>query len=83
MKFKVIMKSADALQDAIERAIVDAFMKREVDSQNMNEEEEAEFDALAVEAGKKASKWFKYGELIALEVDTENNTCIVLPASEI
>jgi len=66
MKFRVTMKTPDALEQTIE----------EVE------------DQLTVR-GKSISdvqdlceKWFKYGESLTVEIDTEAQTCVVVPVGE-
>ena len=66
MKFRVTMKTPDALEQTIE----------EVE------------DQLTVR-GKSISdvqdlceKWFKYGESLTVEIDTEAQTCVVVPCKE-
>lgn len=75
MKFKVQMKDPDVLHDAISEA-VDI-------SVTMISEDADEREAVAEERRKKiralCAKWFEYGEYLVVEIDTEAETCTVLP----
>lgn len=71
MKIRVIMKTPDALNDAIERAVEDEMPAGD------SEDLEGEFVTRTMAARKIAEKWFSYGELVTLVIDTEANTCTV------
>ena len=76
MKFKVTMKDPDTLYDAIREAVKDEVQKIEgVDA----EEKEGIIETRIEDTAKAASKWFEYGEYITVEIDTEANTCVVVP----
>jgi len=60
MKFRVTMKTPDALD-----SVIDADMPAGVDT---------------LEIHNLCKKWFKYGELLTVEIDVEAETCTVLPA---
>jgi hypothetical protein len=72
------MKTPDGLSTAIENAVIANFLDRDINPNDLNEEEDIEFDDLVEEVSKKANKWFQYGECITVELDTDNDTCVVL-----
>lgn len=76
MKFTVSMKDPDTLSDAIEEAV-----KNDVDAMGFSDSNEA--DALKELRVEKVynlcRQWFRYGEYLAVEIDTEAGTCTVLP----
>jgi len=74
MKIKVTMKCPDALDQAIEKAAED-----EVGGPMDSSEHDERWKDLVLQGKKVATKWFKWGEYVTLEIDTEANTCIVLP----
>jgi hypothetical protein len=78
MKFTVQMKDPDTLDDSIKRAVNDSL-------KSMAPLEGEEVDALAevreTKARKACLKWFRYGEYLAVEIDTEAGTCTVLEAT--
>ena len=65
-----MMKTPDALKDAIRDAVGD-----ELRSDCHDERQIAEIKV--EEALEQCSKWFKYGELVSLEIDLDENTCKV------
>ena len=79
MKFQVTMKDPDVLNDVIEEALVNEV--DEIFGLDTNERQ-----ALVEERSEKirdiCKKWFRYGELLTVEVDTDAATCTVLPARE-
>lgn len=76
MKFTITMKDPDgvyeSIQDAIAELIIDGVS-------------EDELDAVREKRGEKihklCSRWFEYGEYLRVEVDTEAQTCTVLPVT--
>jgi hypothetical protein len=77
MKFKVTMKDPDTLSDAIEEAVEDDLVKVEGLT---DEDREALFDTRRERASELAAKWFKYGEYLTVEIDTEAKTATVCEA---
>ena len=75
MKFRVTMKDPDSLSDAIDDAI-----KEELKSVSglSNEEREYLFDGRHDAVYKDAGQWFKYGEYLTVEIDTDAGTAIVV-----
>lgn len=78
MIFKVYMKDPDVLQEGIEEAI-DADLEA---SGLPDDEQEALREIRYEKAADVASKWFQYGEYLAVEIDTEKETIRVVPVGE-
>lgn len=74
MKCRVMMKCPDSLEDAI-REYVDNIIEEDIDNE---EDYNYEYDRLKEKYKEKANKWFKWGELVTLEMDFEQNTCKVV-----
>ena len=78
MKFTISMKDPDTLDDAIRDAVKNelaAIVGLDDDDREALQERREE------SAREIASKWFEYGEYLHVEIDTDANTCTVLPAS--
>lgn len=78
MNFRMMMKTPDCLDDAIEDAVGSMLFDFEGD-------EEAQEDKrieLTEEAKDFAEKWVKWGEYVTIEFDTEAGTAVVLPAEK-
>lgn len=78
MIFKVYMKDPDVLHDGIEEA-VDAALRG---SGLPDDEQEALREIRVEKAGDVAANWFKYGEYLTVEIDTEKETIRVVPVGE-
>ena len=74
MIFRLTMKTPDALEDAIKEKAFNLF----AEDAPTTEEEEIKIDEAVDQATKVCQKWFKYGELVTLEIDTDNKTCKVV-----
>lgn len=74
MKFKVTMKDPDTLSDAIDDAVKDDL---ETVAGLSSDDREALFETRRKAAGEVAAKWFRYGEYVTVEIDTEAQTAIV------
>lgn len=76
MKFKVCFKDPDTLDEACQQAAQESVC--EVVGLNR---EEAEKLALvrATALREECRPWFKYGEYLTVEIDTEAKTCTVVP----
>jgi hypothetical protein len=75
MKFKVSMKDPDTLYDAINDAL-----EEELEPLGLDEDEsEAVADVRRGKIREVCSKWFRYGEYLTVEIDTEAETCTVVP----
>lgn len=86
MKFRVTMKTPDALQEAIKASI-----KSKLENGEFSESEvpfyEEELEAIKRSPGNSeiftdCKRWFRYGEIITVEIDTHTNTCIVVSENE-
>lgn len=77
MKFKVTMKDPDTLQDAISDAVADDLAKIEGLS---DDDRKNLLDGRKAAAAEVAAKWFKYGEYVTVEIDTEAQTATVCAA---
>jgi hypothetical protein len=79
MKFRVTMKDPDVLQDAIVDAVMDDLQSvagiSERERTFMKEERSCVIDNLA-------ARWFRYGEYLTVEIDTEAQTCTVLTVEQ-
>lgn len=76
MKFLVTMKTPDSLEDCISEAVNDASL----DWDNVEKEFlEDEIYNQTEEFKELCKKWFKYGEYITVEIDTEAKSCVVVP----
>lgn len=80
MKFIVQMKDPDTLHDAIADAV-----KAELDAAGIKDPEEIEAlqELRQSKAALIASKWFKYSEYLAVEINTMDETITVLSANRL
>lgn len=76
MKFQVQMKDPDVLHDAIDEAV--AF---ELSESGITDEDEVEAlgDVRKKKIGELCSMWFRYGEYLTVEIDTDAKTIRVVP----
>lgn len=75
MKISVTMKDPDTLQDAIADAV-----KADVEKLKLAPAEaKAVAELREQSAAAVASKWFEFGEYLTVEIDTEAETCVVVP----
>ena len=72
MIFTVTLKTPDALQDAIERAAED-----QIGGSPSNDELDEQYEDLVTDTKNICKKWFEYGEMVSLTIDTEKETCVV------
>ena len=79
MKFRVTMKTPDALRDSIHNAVCDIFPSA-YEFKNIAEQEQVEESIYnkKCKIEKLCKKWFEYGEYVTLEIDTEKESCTVL-----
>lgn len=77
MKFRVQMKNPDALSDAVEREVAESLNLLAL---SPNEREELVI-VRRDEMFEKCLKWFRYGEYLTVEIDTDADTCVVIPQS--
>jgi hypothetical protein len=73
MKLRVVMKCPDALDFAIEKAIEEYFQDYDKDS----DEYEDFLYLKRKEVENVVNKYFRYGEILTVIVDTKNQTCVV------
>lgn len=75
MKFRVSMKDPDTLDEAISRAVA-----REVTLLGLTDlaEKDAVEEVRREKAKSVCAQWFKYGEYLDVEIDTEAGTCVVV-----
>lgn len=78
MKFKVTMKDPDTLHDAIDEAVTEDLAKMQFLSA---EDREALYESRRNAAQAVTSKWFRYGEYLSVEIDTDAGTATVLPSN--
>lgn len=78
MKIKVTMKDPDTLHDAVADAVRDEVAGLAGLSEDEREAVEEKRRAAVMAA---AGKWFRYGEYLTVEIDTEAGTATVCPAS--
>ena len=69
MKFRVTLKNPDVLDEAIQAA---------VGASLQDGTGEADREALQDNAMEACALWFRYGELLTVEIDTEALTCVVV-----
>lgn len=74
MKFQVSMKDPDTLYDAIRDAL-----KEQLSTVTDPKEREMLTEHRHEGISEMCSKWFRYGEYLTVEIDTEDGTCIVVP----
>lgn len=79
MKIRVTMKDPDCLHNAVREQV-----KTEIDK--LTGLFETERDHLVEDRiehiNRGCSKWFRYGEYLTVEIDTEAGTCVVVPAGQ-
>ena len=76
MKFQVTMKDPDTLSDAIDEAV----HKSMRDSPALSDSErEAAEEVRANNVRGLCMRWFRYSECLTVEIDTDKQTCTVLP----
>lgn len=75
MKFVVTLKDPDVLHNAIREAV-----RLEVSTLALSDdgEREAVAELRAEKVHALCGTWFRYGEYLTVEVDTEAKTCVVV-----
>jgi len=76
MKYRITMKDPDGPYEAIQEAA-----KQQLAGVPglTDEERESLIDGRHTTLRDQALKWLEYGEYVTLEIDTEANTCVVVP----
>jgi cobalamin biosynthesis Mg chelatase CobN len=103
MKFRITLKSPDAVDYAVEEAARETLEEAgrkvlegetededegEVDQEDeeLDEYEEDDYESVLSDFTNlfrsATKKWFKWGECITVEIDTDEETCVVIPAKE-
>ena len=77
MKFVVTMKDPDTLDDSISHAVDVSLMGVED-----KDEREAVKAVRHAKVREVADTWFRYGEYLSVEIDTDTGTATVLKANE-
>ena len=72
MKFRVTMKTPDALANAIHKASLDYAVNEG------NKTDEDVMQEMYESTERLCERWFKYREIVTLEIDTEKKTCTVV-----
>lgn len=75
MKFRVSMKDPDTLYDAIAEAVRSELKQLGLDQDELELLEESRFKKVS----DICDQWFRYGEYLEVEIDTEAKTCVVVP----
>lgn len=78
MKIQITMKDPDTLHDAIREAVEEELSL--IPSITDVERDEL-LEGRCERLNEIASKWFKYGEYLTVELDSDANTCAVIPQS--
>ena len=74
MKFQVTMKDPDVLCEAIDDAV-----NAEVGRLDLpKDEREAVAERRREKAREAVAPWFRYGEYLTVEIDTDTGTCVVV-----
>lgn len=73
MKFTVMMKDPDVLHDAIDEVIANLHVEG-LDADELEDVKESRKNKVRDLCGK----WFRYGEYLAVEIDTDAETCTVV-----
>lgn len=75
MKFQVTMKTPDALVEGIRDAVIGAVSTLPISVAAKAHEAEARVQ----QAYSLGRKWFEDGETLTVEIDTDADTCTVIP----
>lgn len=75
MKIRVTMKDPDVLHDAITDALEADPALAELDEDEREAVTELRHDKIS----RLAGRWFEYGEYLTVEIDTEAESCTVIP----
>lgn len=78
MKFRVTMKTRDALDQAIE----DAVAGMPTANAESNEDVYCQQQDALMDITRLCEKWFQHDEVLTVEIDTEAQTCTVVPVGE-
>lgn len=74
MKFRVSMKDPDSLSDAIKEAA-----RADVERLGLADDEKEDLiETRREKAAEVCRAWFRYGEYLTVEIDTDAKTCTVV-----
>ena len=74
MKFRVTMKTPDALARTITDAVLDA-----IPFTGDSETDYCNHEGAILAAERLCGRWFRDGEYLTVEIDTDAQTCVVVP----
>jgi hypothetical protein len=77
MKIKIIFKDPDALQECVADGVRQKFERGDMS----DEEASAVLNLRETHVLELAEKWFQWGEYLKVEIDTEAETCTVIPTN--
>ncbi len=78
MKFRVSMKDPDTLADAIDEAV-----REQLQTLGLSpEEQELLVEHRRESVDELCCRWFRYSEYLEVEIDTEAQTCTVVPVNK-
>lgn len=75
MKIQITMKDPDGCYDCMRNAAKESLPEGLSDS-----EQALLFDERESEIHRICAQWFRYGEYLSVEIDSEAGTCTVLPS---
>jgi hypothetical protein len=79
MKIRIVFKDPDQLRDAIAEAVNDQDAPEGLDEEEWLQVKIGRIDRLYEKATKT---FFKWGEYLTVDWDTEDNTCVAVPHGE-
>jgi hypothetical protein len=74
MKFRVTFKTPDVVEDCIREAIGDEKWEKKLTDEFTQDDNDSVRETLDL----VSNKWFRYGEYVTIEVDSEADTAIVI-----
>lgn len=80
MKFTIDMKTPDAVDHAVNEAVGQSYPNYDDEGELivLSEEQQCEKEDLKEELKSVCSEWFRYGEAVTLEIDTDVGVASVL-----
>lgn len=77
MKFKIVLKDPDGIQDGINEAVLQSLASVEAPYHHDEDEYEVLKKVRTEKLNEAMRKWVEYGEYLTVEIDTEANTITV------
>lgn len=75
MKFRITMKDPDGVWESVSDAVADS-----VEELNLRDDEAEMLIRVRRESVSRAiARWIEHHEYLTVEIDTDNETCIVVP----